>query len=92
MEKKAEAKENHSRENQHFTETWFRDGARLGLPTKLPCSIVGKKQKDGRDEISRLLKRKKIVFWAKYWTIGIGVSIALSYLVARSVDFILPSP
>jgi hypothetical protein len=90
MEKKTTvAKENHNRENQHFSETWFRDGARLRAPTKIPCSIVGKKQKDGRDEVSRILKRKKIVFWIKYWTIGVGVWLALSYLV---MVFILSSP
>tara|TARA_Y100000310_G_C20596178_1_gene770627 strand:- start:321 stop:602 length:282 start_codon:yes stop_codon:yes gene_type:complete len=93
MEKKTNmAKENNNREDNHFSESWYRDGARLGFSTKLPHSIVDKKQKDGRDEVSRLLRKQKVIFWLKFWHIGIAVSVALSYLAAKWVDSVLPSP
>jgi hypothetical protein len=93
MEKKTRvAKENHNREDNHFSESWYRDGARLGFSTKLPHSIVDQMQEEGRNEVSRILKRKKILFWVKFWAIGITVSVALSYSFARLVGFILPSP
>ena len=93
MEKKTNmAKENHNRENNHFSESWYRDGAGLGFSTKLPRSIVDKKQKDGRNEISRILRRKKIIFWLKFWHIGIAVSVGVSYLLAKWTDSVFTSP
>lgn len=58
MEKKTKAKENSSREDKHFSETWFRDGRNIGARTSLPYS-VGKKQEDAREEVYRRYKKEK---------------------------------
>jgi len=83
MEKKTTVvKENHNRENQHFSETWFREGARLGLPTKLPHSIVDKSQ-DAREEVSKILRKRKIIAHAKFWILSIGTVTAFFYFFPK---------
>jgi len=68
MEKKTNvAKKNNHREDQHFSEDWYREGARLGLPTKLPHSVVGKAQ-DSRDHIYQEYKKLQ----RKNRLIGVG--------------------
>ena len=82
MEKNTKAKKNNYREDQHFSETWFREGARLGLPTKLPHSIVDKSQ-DAREEVSRLLRKRKIIAHVRFWALSIGTVTAFFYFFPK---------
>ncbi|MAH48926.1 hypothetical protein CMI37_24070 [Candidatus Pacearchaeota archaeon] len=65
MEKKTEVKENHNREDQHYTETWYRDQLKLGHTCRLPHSFNSPKYKDARElvykEFARSQRNKKIL-------------------------------
>jgi len=90
MEKKTNvAKENHNRENQHFSETWYKDGGRI--PPKVnPIRVVGNMQQEARDEISRLLRREKIIAHTKFWILSIGTVTAFLYFFPKLLMAILP--
>lgn len=84
MEKKTDmAKENNNREDKHFSETWFRDGARLGNPTKLPHSVVGKSQ-ESREHIYKEYQkqRNRQFLWQILAITALGVGVAI-YLGIR---------
>ena len=85
--KKAKEKNNY-RENQHFSEFWYRDGGRI--PPKLPRSIVGNMQQEARDEISRLLRQRKIIAHTKFWILSIGTVTAFLYFFPKLLIAILP--
>jgi len=84
MEKKTTvAKENHSRENQHFSETWYRDGGKLP-PKVRPIRVVGNMQKDARKEIYKEYKKLQ----RKKWLKGLGwlaVYVVSCYFVIELV-------
>ena len=65
MEKKTNvAKENHNREDQHFSESWYKDGGRI--PPKLsPIRIVGSMQQDAREEIYKEYKKSERKKWLR---------------------------
>ena len=89
MEKKTNvAKENHNREDQHFSESWYKDGGRI--PPKLsPIRIVGSMQQEARDEMSRLLRKRKIIAHVKFWTLSIGTVTAFLYFFPKLLRAIL---
>jgi len=81
MEKKTNvAKENHNREDQHFSENWYRDGARLGFSTKLPHSIV-EKNKDAREQIYKEFEKMQNAKKNRAMLLMTVTSIGIIYLI-----------
>ena len=91
MEKKTNvAKENHNREDQHFSETWYRDGGRIP-PKVSPIRIMGDMQKDAREEIYKeykKLQRKDRLIAVGWAVVSLCSSILAGYLIIKLV--ILP--
>jgi len=81
MEKKATVvKENHNREDQHFTDDWYRDGARLGHSIKIPHSIVDK-NKDAREQIYKEFEKMQNAKKTRAMLLMTVTSIGIIYLI-----------
>jgi hypothetical protein len=78
-------KENHSRENKHFSEDWYRD--RLGTTCKIPYSVVskgGSMEQEHRKQVYLEWKRNqraKLFKTVLFYGCIISVSIAVAYAV-----------
>tara|TARA_Y100000310_G_scaffold146652_1_gene145973 strand:- start:297 stop:566 length:270 start_codon:yes stop_codon:yes gene_type:complete len=82
MEEKGnkKAKENNNREDNHFSDKWYRDGARLGYSAKLPHSIVDK-NKDAREQIYKEFEKMQNAKKTRAMLAITIVSIGVIYLV-----------
>tara|TARA_Y100000310_G_scaffold271177_1_gene285553 strand:- start:26 stop:277 length:252 start_codon:yes stop_codon:yes gene_type:complete len=73
-------KENHSREDKHFSDNWYREGARLEHSAKLPHSIVDK-NKDAREQIYKEFEKMQNAKRTRAMLLMTVTSIGIIYLI-----------
>tara|TARA_Y100001951_G_C11238113_1_gene238767 strand:- start:452 stop:721 length:270 start_codon:yes stop_codon:yes gene_type:complete len=86
-ETETETKKNHSREDKHFSGSWYRDGTKLRLPTGAPQTLTGKlwderarfyreyQRKQRNKKINAAITMAMVIIGASYLIFSFGVRI-----------------
>ena len=77
MEKDA----NTNREDKHFTETWYRDQLKAGIPCNIPHSFRGKENQEARELVYQEWKRAQRAKVIKAIAMSVVIGTAIAYVV-----------